>query len=203
VSASLVIAGLLTGCAEPPRQQLEAAKKGVEAARFGGAEEYAKEDLTKLHEEFTQAKDEIAKQEKTLSVFRSYGKADEMLKLVAEHAKEVEAKATAKREEAKGVAYAREKEAIAVLASTEAMLAQAPVGKDRAAVQTIKQDLSELRGALGPIHDLIEKGDYLAAEAQAKALKDKGTAVDGELQKAIEKAKEGGRSGRSARPKKA
>ena len=180
---------LLVSCAEPPSQPLEAAQKGIEATRTAGAEDYAKEEFAKLEEELRQAKEEIVKQEGALSIFRSYSKADEMLKRVADESKQVEARAVAKKEEAKKTAQTTENEAKAVLASARELLAKAPVGKERAAVQSIKSDLSGIETGLGEVHQLIEKGDYLGAEAKAKALKDKASAVSAEIQKAIEKAK--------------
>lgn len=186
--ACMATAMLLSGCAQPPTQQLEAAQKGVEAARAAGAAEYAKEEFRKLEQDFTLAQEEMARQEKTLSIFRSYSEADEMLTRVADAAKQVEAKAAAAKEEAKTAAIAVEKEAQTAVASAQDLLAKAPVGKDRAAVEAIKQDLAGLEAGLGTVHQLIEKGDYLGAEAQAKALKEKVAAVSEEIQQAIEKA---------------
>lgn len=194
---AVVAAAVLTGCAEAPKEQLEAAQQAVEAAQTAGAPDYAKEEFTKLEQEFTEAKEEIANQEKAFALFRSYGKADEMLKRVAQHAKEVEEIARMKKAEAKAVAESGEKEAQTIVASVQELVAQAPVGKERAAVEAIKADLNGLQGRLGTIHSLIEKGDYAGAEAQAKALKEKGALLSQEIQKAIEKVK--GAKGRSSR----
>jgi hypothetical protein len=179
----------LVGCAQPPTQQLESAQKGVEAAQTAGASDYAKAEFAKLEEEFSQAKEAIAEQEKQMVIFRSYGKADSLLKQVAEHAKQVETTATINKEAAKTAAVAGEKEAQQVVASAHELMAQAPVGKERVAVESIRQDLTGLRDGLGTVHQLIEKGDYLGAEAQAQALKEKGTAVSTEIQEAIDKMK--------------
>lgn len=185
----LLASALVAGCAQPPTQQLEEAQKVVEAARTAGAPDYAKEDFAKLQQELALAKDELAKQEKTLSIFRSYTDADKILTRVAEEGKQVEARAVSNKEAYKTAALATEKEAKQVVASVEELIAKAPVGKDRAAVESIKQDMGALQSGLGPIHQLIEKGDYREAEVQAKALKDKASAVSAEIQKAIEKAK--------------
>lgn len=180
---------LLPGCAQPPTEQLEAAKKAVEAAQAAGATEYAKEDSVQLEKEFSSAKDELAMQEKTLSIFRSYTEADKMLIKVVEDAEHVAAKAAQNKAAAKTAAVTMEKEAQRVVASTQELMAKAPVGKERAAVESLKQDLSGLQNGLGAVHQSIENGDYLGAETQAKALKDKGSAVSEEIQKAIEKTK--------------
>lgn len=187
------IAGVATilfiGCAQPPTEQLGAAQKAVDAAKAAGATEYAKEDFTALEQQFVLAKDELAKQEKALSIFRSYTDADKMLIKVVESSGHVAAKAAQNKEAAKTAALAMEKEAQKIMASAKDLMAKAPTGKERAAVETIKQDLSGLEMSVGAVRQLIEKEDYLGAEIQAKALKEKVVAVSGETQNAIDKAK--------------
>lgn len=178
---------LMTGCAQPPTEQLEAAQKAVEAARAVGASEYAKEDFTKLEQQFALAKDELAKQEKALSIFRSYADADKMLTKVVESGGPVAAKAAQNKEAAKTAALAMEKEARLVVVSAKELIEKAPTGKDRSAVEVIKQDVAELETSLNAIHQLIEKGDYLGAEVQAKALKEESAAISVEIQSAIDK----------------
>ena len=180
---------LLIGCAQPPTEQLGAAQKTVDAAKAAGAAEYAKEDFTALEQQFALAQDELAKQERALSIFRSYTDADKMLIKVVESGGHVAAKAAQNKEAAKTAALAMEKEAQKIMASAKELMAKAPTGKERAAVETIKQDLSGLETSVGAVRQLIEKEDYLGAEVQAKALKEKIVAVSGEIQNAIDKAK--------------
>lgn len=61
--------GAITGCAQPPVEQLEAAKKVVESARAAGTAEYAREDLATLEREFALAKEELVGQEHVISIF--------------------------------------------------------------------------------------------------------------------------------------
>lgn len=178
----------VTGCAQPPIEQLEAAQKAVDAAKAAGATEYAKEDLATLEQQFALAKEELAKQETALSVFRSYAEADKLLLKVVESGAAIATKATQNKEAAQAAAKEREKEAQQVVASAKELMAEAPTGKDKAAVEALKEDISGLEANLSAVHQLIEKGDYLGADAQAKALKEKASAVSGEIQKAIEKA---------------
>ena len=187
--AFLSLTILLSGCAQPPADRLQQAQQLMDAARAAGAPDYTKEEWAKLEMSFSRAKDELANQEKVLAVFRSYTKADEMLKHVAKDAAQVEATATEKKAEAKAAAETKEKEAKTVLASTQELLSKATTGKDRAAIKHIQKELNGLRGSLGSIHQLIEEGDYGAAEAQAQALTEKALAVSGELRKAVEKTK--------------
>ena len=180
---------LLIGCAQPPTEQLGAAQQAVDAAKAAGATEYAKEDFTALEQQFVLAKDELANQEKALSIFRSYTDADKMLSKVVEAGGSVAAKAAQSKEAAKTAAVALEKEAQQVVASANELIAKTPTGKERVAVEVIKQDVAGLEKSLGVVHQLIEKGDYLGAEAQTKAVKEEGAALSMEIQNAIDKAK--------------
>lgn len=180
---------LMMGCAQPPKEQLDAAQKAIDAARAAEASTYAKEDLARLEQEFALAKDELAKQDKILSVFRSYSDATLLLTKVVEDGGHIAAKAAQAKEAAKTAALTAEQEARQVVASAKDLMNHAPIGKDKAAVEAIKQDLVGLETSLGPIHQLIEKGDYLGAEVQATAVKEKGAAVSAEVQSVIDKVK--------------
>jgi hypothetical protein len=180
---------IMTGCAQPPTEQLGAAQKAIDAAKAAGATEYAKEDLVALEQQYALAKDELAKQESALSIFRSYTDADKMLIKVVESGGHVAAKAAQNKEGAKTAALAMEKDVQQAVASAQALMAKAPTGKERAALETIKQDLSGLETSVGVVRQLIEKEDYLGAEVQTKAVKEKVVAVSGEIQNAIDKAK--------------
>lgn len=192
-----LMAALLPGCAQPPIEQLEAAQKAVQAARAAEAETYAKEEFVQLEQSFNFAKEEIARKEKTLALLRSYSDADKMLRKVAADAKEVESKAVSAKEAAKNAAVGTEQEAQQAVVAARELLATAPVGKQRAAVKSFKQDMQALESGLGSIHQLIEKGEYREAEVQAQALKEKGAAATAEIQQAIDKVK-GKRTGAHA-----
>ena len=136
---------LVIGCAQPPTDRLGAAQQAVDAAKAAGATEYAKEDLVALEQQFALAKDELTKQENVLPIFRSYTDADKMLITIVESGGHVAAKAAQGKEAAKTAALAMEKEAREVVASAEEFMAKAPTGKERAAVESLKLDLSGLR----------------------------------------------------------
>ena len=187
--AALVAAMLLmSGCAQPPTEQLAAAQKAVNAAKATGATDYAKEDFAVLEQQLAIAKDELAKQENALSIFRSYADADKMLVKIAEVGGQVATKAAQNKEAAKTAASTMEKEAQQVVASAKDLMGKAPTGKERAAVEVIRQDIAGLETSLSAAHQLFDKGDYLGAEVQAKAIKEKAAAVSMEIQSAIDKA---------------
>ena len=181
---------LMSGCAQPPTEQLAAAQKAVDAAKAAGATDYAKDDFVKLEQQLALAKEELAEQDKTLSIFRSYTEADKMLVKLVETGGQVAAKAAQHKEAAKTAVLALEKEAQQAVASAKNLMEKAPTGKERAALETLKQEIAGLESSFSAVHQLIEMGDYFGAEVQAKAVKEKGAAVSGEIQRAIDKAKE-------------
>lgn len=180
---------LISGCAQPPAEQLAAAQKAVDTAKAAGATDYAKDDFVKLEQQLALAKEELAEQDKTLSIFRSYTEADMMLVKLVETGKQVEGKASQHKEAAKTAVLALEKEAQLALALAKDLMEKAPTGKERAAMETITQDIAGLESSFSAVHQLIEMGDYFGAEVQATAVKEKGAAVSGEIQRAIDKAK--------------
>ena len=97
--------------------------------------------------------------------------------------------AVQKKEAAKLAAMSTEKEALQMMASVKKLMSTAPNGKERAAVATIKEDVAGLETSLNAVHQLIDKGDYLAADTQSKAIKAKGAAISEELLDAIAKTK--------------
>ncbi|MGZ8365549.1 MAG: hypothetical protein ACXW38_11310 [Nitrospira sp.] len=179
---------LMNGCGQPPAQQLEAAQKAVDDAKTAEAETYAKDDWMKLEQEFTLAKDELVKQETVFPMFRLYDDVGEMLSTVVEYGGHVAAKASQNKEAAKTAALAMEQEALRAVVFAKRQMARALSGKERDAVEAIKQQVTALEAGFVVLHGLIENGDYLAAEMQARALKEKGGAVSGEIRSAIEKA---------------
>jgi hypothetical protein len=70
---------------------------------------------------------------------------------------------------------------------TQDLVKRAPVGKDRAAVEAIKADAQGLTASLSEVQTAIDAGDYLAAQAKAKAIKEKSQAVAAEIQTALAK----------------
>ena len=180
---------LMSGCAQPPAEQLAAAQQAVDAAKAAGATDYAKDDFVKLEQQLAFAKEELAEQDKTISIFRSYGEADKLLIKLVETGGQVAAKAAQHKEAAKTAVLALEQEAQLAMASAKDLMKQAPTGKERAALETITQNIAELESSFSAVHQLIEMGDYFGAEVQAKAVKEKGAAVSGEIQRALDKAK--------------
>jgi chromosome segregation ATPase len=186
--ASLIIA---TGCTQAPTDKLAATDKAIEDARAAGAPNYMPEDFAKLEGMLTNAKNEIADQDSKFGLLRDYGSAEQQLAAVQAEADRVTADTAKKKEEAKQAALQAQQAAQASVKTTQDLVQRAPVGKDRAAVEAIKADARGLTASLTEVQTAIDSGDYLAAQAKAKAIKEKSQAVAAEIQTALAKVSKG------------
>lgn len=195
VAVGLIALAVLTGCAQAPTEQLQAAQHSVDEARAAGAPDYAKYDFVRLEQQLAFAKHELTRQDSVLSIFRSYTDAEKMLITVVESAGPVAAKAAQNKMAAKTAVLAMGKEAGQVVASAKALIAKAPAVNERAALDNVKRDVEGLETSFNTVYLLIEMGDYVGAAVQAKAVKENGAAVSREIQRAIDNSKEIKRNG--------
>jgi hypothetical protein len=198
--ASLMLgAMLLAGCAKPPAEQIDAAEKALKDAQMSGAATYSAQEYAKLEASVTAMKKEVTDQDGKFALFRDYGKAEQLAVSAKTDSELVKADAVKKKEEAKAGALQAQQVAQEAVKSAVELVAGAPVGKDRAALEAIKNDVEALKASLNQIQLAIDKEDYPAAQAQAKAIHDKGQSVSAELQNALAKV---GRGKPSAQKKK-
>lgn len=195
VAVGLIALAVLTGCAQAPTEQLQAAQHSVDEARAAGAPDYAKYDFVQLEQQLAFAKHKLTRQDNVLSIFRSYTDAEKMLITVVESAGPVAAKAAQNKMAAKTAVLAMGKEAGQVVASVKALIAKAPTVNERAALDNVKRDVEGLETSFNTVYLLIEMGDYVGAAVQAKAVKENGAAVSREIQRAIDNSKEIKRNG--------
>lgn len=178
---------LAVGCAKAPTDKIEAAEKGVNEARTAGAPSYMAEDFAKLEGMLANAKKEIADQDAKMAFLRDYGKAEQLLASVETDAGRVTADTAKKKEEAKVAATQAQQAAQEAVKTAQALVAKAPAGKDRAALEAIKADAKGLTASLTDVQAAIDAGDYLAAQAKAKAIQEKSDAVATEIRNALAK----------------
>lgn len=190
IAVGLIALAILTGCAQPPTEQASAAQQSVDEARAAGAPDYAKDDFLKLEQQLARAKNEVTRQEHARAIFWSYADAEKMLIPVVESAGPVAAKAAQNKIAAKTAVLAMGKEAGRVVASAKTLIAKAPTGNEWAALDTFKRDVEGLETSFNAVYLLIEMGDYVGAEVQARAVKADGVAVSRKIQCAIDRVKE-------------
>jgi hypothetical protein len=185
--ALLPIVVIVSACAKPPTDKLNAAEKAVADARESGAPQYMAEDFTKLENSLANAKGEVAAQDSKMAFLRDYSKAEQTLDTIPTDAARVAGESAKKKEEAKSAALQAQQAAQAAVKNAQHRMAQAPVGKDRAALEAIKADADGLNKSLSEVQEAIDKGDYQGAQAKAKAIQDKGQSIADEVQTAIDK----------------
>lgn len=182
---------LVTGCAKPPTEQIEAAEKAIKEAQQSGAATYTAEEYAKLEGTLAALKKEVGDQDVKFALFRDYGKAEQLAASAKADGERVKTEAAKKKEEAKAAALQAQQVAQESVKSTLDLVAKAPVGKDRAALAAIKNDVDALKASLNQVQTALDKEDYPAAQTQAKAIHDKSQAVSTEIQNALAKVGKG------------
>ena len=178
---------LSAACAKAPTEKVTAGEKAVNDARMAGAPKYAPEEFAKLESALTNAKNEVAEQDAKFGFLRDYEKAEQVLTATQTEATRVSAETAKRKEEAKATAVQAQQAADAAVKAAQGLVARAPVGKDRAALEAIKADIDGLATSLPDIQKTIDAEDYQAAQAKAKAVQDKSQAVSAELESALAK----------------
>jgi hypothetical protein len=188
IALALVLA---TGCAKPPTEQIEAAEKAVADAQQSGASTYVAEEYAKIEGTLAALKKEVADQDAKFALLRDYGKAEQLAVAAKADAERIKAEAEKKREEAKAAALQAQHAAQESVKVTLDLVAKAPTGKDRAALEAIKADAEALKASLNQVQMDIDKADYPAAQKQAEAIREKSTAVTHEIETALAKIGKG------------
>jgi hypothetical protein len=182
---------LVGGCAQPPADQINAAEQAVKEAQQSGAGTYVANDYAKIDGLLAALKKEVADQDAKFALLRDYGKAEQLAATTKAEAERVKAEAVTKMEEAKSGAIQAQQAAQETVKSTLMLVAKAPAGKDRAALESIKTDAEALKASLNDVQMMIDKGDYLGAQTKAKAIQEKGQAVSNEIGTAMAKIGKG------------
>lgn len=188
---ALALVLVVTGCAKPPTEQIEAAEKAVADAQQSGAATYVAEEYTKIEGTLSALKKEVADQDAKFALLRDYGKAEQLAVAAKADAERVRVEAEKKREEAKTAALQAQQAAQESVKATLDLVAKAPAGKDRAALEAIKADADALKASLNQVQIAIDKADYQAAQKQAEAIREKSTAVSHEIESALAKIGKG------------
>lgn len=182
---------LVAGCAQPPADQINAAEQAVKDAEQSGAATYAADDYAKIQGMVAAIKKEVADQDAKFALLRDYGKAEQLAAATKTEAERVKGDAAKKMEEAKFAATQAQQAAQETVKATLELVAKAPAGKDRAALEAIKADAEALKASLTDVQMMIDKSDFLGAQTKAKAIQEKGQAVSKEIETALAKIGKG------------
>jgi hypothetical protein len=187
VPALLPVLLLMVGCSQAPADKLGEAEKAVMDAKLAGAQAYVAEDFAKLEGMLNNAKKEMDDQNAKFMLFRDYGKTEQLLASVKAETPALLEETAKKKEEAKAVALKAHEAAKQAVKKAQALVSKAPVGKDRAAVEAIKNDAKALTASLNDVQMAMDAEDYLTAQAKAKAVQDKSLALSSEVRGALTK----------------
>ncbi len=190
---------LMTGCAEPPTDQINAAEQAVKDAQQSGAATYLANESAKIEALLAALKTEVAEQNGKFALLRDYGKVQQMATEAKAEAERVKSDAVKKMEEAKFAATQAHLAAQEAVKTTMELVAKAPAGKDRAALESIKSDADALKASVNEVQMMMDKSDFLGAQTKAKAIQEKSQAVSQEIEAALAKV---GRRNPSASKKK-
>ncbi|HLZ32645.1 MAG TPA: hypothetical protein VKP13_01420 [Nitrospira sp.] len=182
---------LLAGCAQPPTDQINAAEQAVKDAQQSGAATYVANDYAKIEGLLGALKKEVADQDAKFALLRDYGKAEQLAATAKSEAERVKTEAVTKMEEAKHAAVQAHQVAQDAVKSTLELVAKAPAGKDRAALESIKTDAEALKASLNDVQMMIDKSDYLGAQTKAQAIHEKSQTVSREIEAALAKIGKG------------
>jgi hypothetical protein len=180
----------LVGCAKPPQELVNSVQAAIDGVKQAGAEMYAPDALAKVTDLFSQAQAEIETQNGKFALFRSYKKAEEILKQAQAAAETAKQEAIAAKEKAKQEATAMIESAKTKWQAATDALAAAPVGKDtKAEIEAMKSELTALEGAVKEAENAMGTEDYLNAKAKAESVAMKADQISSDIAQAMEKVK--------------
>lgn len=186
-----IAVAMLAGCADPPTDQIQQAEKALADARESGASTYSPDEYAKLEGTLDAMRKEVAEQDGKFALFRDYGKAQQLSVSAKADSERIKVAAAQKKEEGRAAAMQAQQVAEEAVRAAQDLVAKAPVGKDRAAVEAIKNDVEGLKSLLQQVQESINKEDYPAAQTQAKAINEMSQGVQAEIQSALAKVGRG------------
>lgn len=186
VSLGLAIV-MTAGCAEPPTDQIQEAERALKDAQESGASTYSPDEYAKLQGTLDTLRKEVSEQDQKFALFRDYGKAQQLSVSAKADSERIKVATAQKKEEGRAAAMQAQQVAEEAVKAAQELVARAPVGKDRAAVEAIRNDVEGLKSLLKQVQDSIAKEDYPAAQTQAKAINEMSQGVQNELRQALAK----------------
>jgi hypothetical protein len=185
----LAVAVAFIGCAEPPKQEIDAAQVAVDEAKQGEADVYATDMYQAAKDSLDAANARVAEQEKKW--FKNYDTAKSAAIRSKEIASEAVTQAKTNKEAIRNEARALVDKVAAGVVETRTQIESAPRGKGA------DEDLDQLQGGVTQADQLLtESRSSLDADRpkdaleQAKSAESKLTEVQGAVQAALQKIEE-------------
>ena len=178
---------MLKACAKPPTEQIEAAEKAIKVVQANDASTYIPDEYAKIDGTLSALKEEVTHQDGKLALFRDYGEVWQLAVTAKSEAERLKTKGTEKKEETKASALQVQQVAQEIVTAPVALVAKAPIGRGRAALESIKVDGEALKASLNQVRIAIDIADYPTTQTQAKAIHGKSQAVSREIETALAK----------------
>lgn len=184
IVAMLVLAA---GCAKVPQAEIDSAQASLQEAQMTGAEIYQPAQMAALQDSFNKVMEQVEAEKSKF--FASYADVKDKLAVISQNALQVQQSTIERKEMIKQEIQASLAEISMLLAENNALIEQAPKGKEGvAALEMIKTDLSVIETSVAETNSLLETGDLVAAQGKASAAKEKALAINTELKTVMEKA---------------
>lgn len=188
VASTALVLAFVFGCAEAPKQDMDAAQQAVQEFKASDDARYAADQVRALQDSLDAAMAEVQQQDSKFALMRNYDRAKGMLQgLVGAVASAKEA-AAANKQAAMAEADTLMKQLQAGLETAKGLMKKAPKGKEgRAALEMIQNDVTALETAAADAGAAFSSGDYLNARDKAQAAVTKVNSIIEELNTAIGK----------------
>jgi len=188
--ATACIALVMISCGKVPQAEIDAANAAIAEAQTAEAETYVPEEYTALQDSLRIALENIESQKSKL--IKKYDAAKQQLIAVAAFATTVKENSANRKIAVQEEIKTSLVEIATLLEENKALLKKAPRGKEgAAALEAIKNDITNIETSLSETNTLVESGDIMGAYYKVKAAKEKDLAINNELKTAIEKSKGG------------
>jgi uncharacterized protein YicC (UPF0701 family) len=185
---AMLMLAFLAGCAEAPKQAIDATNAAMEAAKAVEADRYAADLFNAAKDSLTAAMTEVENQNAKFALTRNYGRAQQLLDGALAAFTSAKDAAAANKEKVRVEADTLAKALAASIESAKKLMSKAPRGKEgKAALDMIQNDISAVEASVAEIGTATTNGDFLAARDKAQASLAKINSIIEELNQAIAK----------------
>ncbi|MFZ5981596.1 MAG: hypothetical protein ACOYVF_13290 [Candidatus Zixiibacteriota bacterium] len=185
---ALALIGFVAGCSESPTAKYETGKTAIENARLAEAELYAPDLFKEATDSLNAASVEMQKQDSRFSVFRKYGKSEEMIQAAQNLAEQAASKAIEEKEKIRLADSTLILEVENLINETKKIIATAPRGKgSRADLKVMQTDIDAASSMLTAASEEYQAAQYLSANEKLQAVKTQITKVKSDIEEAIAK----------------
>jgi len=190
ISAVVLMALMISGCAKVPQVELDAAKAAIETLKGAEVNRYMPAEFNALQDSFNEATAAVETEKSKFFLTRSYKEITEKLNGITASIEDLKTKSEERKAQVRDEVQAAITEVTNLVAENKTLLKKAPKGKEgKAALEAIQNDITVIEASLTEVNTLVTNGDYLTAQDKINAAKAKATSIMEELKAAIAKVR--------------